>query len=136
MSYKSKGRSDQEWLQLITDCRRSGFSDKEWCLQQEIPISSFYNAVTRLRKKACSIPVRERETQRLDLTTRSQDVVQIDIVPDRSPEPTVPEKYVPLQTHLDNQHMIEIVFQNGELLRISNGADDVLLEKVITIFGR
>ncbi|MFR1127894.1 MULTISPECIES: hypothetical protein [Enterocloster] len=31
-------------------------ADNAWCERHNIPLSSFYNAVTRLRKKACAIP--------------------------------------------------------------------------------
>ena len=44
-------RSDEEWMQLITSCRQSGLSDKEWCVSNGIVVSSFYNGVVRLRKK-------------------------------------------------------------------------------------
>lgn len=49
-------RSEQEWMELIQACRTSGLSDKEWCLQHSIPVSTFYNKLTKLRKKACAIP--------------------------------------------------------------------------------
>ena len=29
-------RSEEEWMKLITSCRQSGLSDKEWCLVNEI----------------------------------------------------------------------------------------------------
>ena len=46
--------TDEEWLDLIMQCRQSGLSDAQWCRQNSIPDSSFYNAVSRLRKKACA----------------------------------------------------------------------------------
>ena len=49
-------RSDEEWIQLITSCRQSGLSDKEWCASNGIVVSSFYNAVVRLRKKSLPDP--------------------------------------------------------------------------------
>ena len=50
---RSANRSLEEWMALITECRQSGLSDAAWCEQQGISVSSFYNAATRLRKKAC-----------------------------------------------------------------------------------
>ena len=72
-------RSDEEWMQLITSCRQSGLSDKEWCVSNGIVVSSFYNAVVRLRKKACQIPEREQNAERIyDLTASSfPDVVRL-----------------------------------------------------------
>ena len=52
----NKRRTDEEWLSLIQECRNSGFSDRNWCEQNNISINTFYNTVTRLRKKACMIP--------------------------------------------------------------------------------
>lgn len=65
-------RSDEEWMQLFTSCRQSGLSDKEWCVFNGIVVSSFYNAVVRLRKKACQNPEREQNAERIyDLTASS-----------------------------------------------------------------
>ena len=49
---RNKRRTDEEWLSLIQQCRSSGFSDHVWCEQNDISINTFYNTVTRLRKKS------------------------------------------------------------------------------------
>ena len=36
---------------FITFCRQSGLFDREWCAANGVFVSSFYNAVVRLRKK-------------------------------------------------------------------------------------
>ena len=36
------------------ECRTSGLTDHEWCLQHDIKIGTFYNWVKRLRKPGCS----------------------------------------------------------------------------------
>ena len=56
MPEKKKIRNDQEWLELIQECRTSGLSDREWCQMHSISINTFYNKVSDLRKKACEIP--------------------------------------------------------------------------------
>ncbi len=56
MSQKKKTRSDEEWLELIQECRASGLPDREWCQMHSISINTFYNKVSDLRKKACEIP--------------------------------------------------------------------------------
>ena len=53
---RNKRRTDEEWLSLIRECRSGGFSDRGWCEQNDISISTFYNTVTRLGKKACVVP--------------------------------------------------------------------------------
>ena len=119
--------TDQEWLDLINECRTSGLSDKDWCEANNIASSTFYNAVTRLRKKACEIPASAgtKSPHILDLTSR-QEVVQIDICPDTTV--TVPTKKT--DAHLDNSHTIKLQ-ANDFRLKISNGADPILLEQVL-----
>ena len=53
---RAPGRSLDEWMKLVTECRQSGLTDAAWCTEHWISPSSFYNAVTRLRKRACQIP--------------------------------------------------------------------------------
>ena len=55
-SKRAPGRSLDEWMKLVTECRQSGLTDAAWCTEHGISPSSFYNAVTRLRKRACQIP--------------------------------------------------------------------------------
>lgn len=56
VKHRNARRTDQEWLDLIQECRTSGLGDKDWCEQNSIPISTFYTKITRLRRKACGIP--------------------------------------------------------------------------------
>lgn len=46
--------SAEEQYKLIMECRRSGLSDHQWCLNNDIKPGTFYNWVNRLRKKGCS----------------------------------------------------------------------------------
>lgn len=54
-------RTDDEWMELITQCRRSGLSDERWCRDNDIPISTFYRHAKILRQKACDIPAHAGE---------------------------------------------------------------------------
>ena len=49
-------RSDDEWMDIITESRSSGLTDADWCRTHDISIHTFYNAVRRLRNKACCLP--------------------------------------------------------------------------------
>ena len=51
---KPNRRTEEEWFQLIQECRTSGLSDKEWCRQNNVTLSDFYYHIRRLTKKACS----------------------------------------------------------------------------------
>ena len=56
MTERNPRRTDEEWLNLIQECRASGLSDKYWCEQHHIHPSNFYYHINRLRNKACDIP--------------------------------------------------------------------------------
>ncbi|MFR3404303.1 MAG: IS66 family insertion sequence element accessory protein TnpA [Blautia faecis] len=51
---RAPGRSLDEWMELVIECRQSGLTDAAWCNEHGISPSCFYNAVTRLRKKSLS----------------------------------------------------------------------------------
>lgn len=136
MTSKRIIRSDTDWMNLITECRQSGLPDRTWCELHDIASSSFYNAVSRLRKKACAIPEHSDTVSVMDLTTRKQDVVQIDIIPDKEPEPVIPVKQELPDMHLDNSHTIELILNGNTSLRITNHADPVLLETVLGILRK
>ena len=129
---RANRRSQDEWFQLIQECRNSGLSDRTWCEQHGILVSSFYNAVKRLRKSACDIPLSSnRRTYALDLTSASkQEAVQIDICADPYPEAVPPAKQMCPAPHLDNSHTIEFMMDNVSL-KVSNSADPFLLQQII-----
>ena len=130
-------RSDSEWMELIRQCRQSGLSDADWCRNQDIPVSSFYNSVSRLRKKACSIPCPVADSEKvLDLTASSPDVVPILIEPETVPAATdVFHSSENAVQHLDNSHTIEICF--GQVsIRVPNGSDPTLLSVILSSVGR
>lgn len=64
-------RSDEEWLNIIHECRTSGLSDKTWCEEHHIHPSKFYYHIRRLRSKACEI------TEREDTIPQKQEVVPV-----------------------------------------------------------
>ena len=126
---RAPGRSLDEWMELVTECRQSGLTDAAWCNEHGISPSCFYNAVTRLRKKACQIPDPAPKASTLDLTSHKQDVVQIAIEPESSPAGLIPDNgNSPM--HLDNSHTIEIE-ADGLLIRMSNEIKPVLLKMLM-----
>ena len=49
MNKTKVSRDEQIWL--IHECRTSGLSDSQWCLQHGIRPGTFYNWVSRIKKK-------------------------------------------------------------------------------------
>ena len=130
---RAKNRSLDEWMDLITECRRSGLCDADWCKKNGIHPSSFYNAVSKLRRKACSLPERTANHNVVDLTASNPDVVQFSIIPDKPQAPAMPASMsMKPEANLDNSHTIEIAV-SGSYVRVKNDADPMLLQQVITI---
>ena len=125
------GRSLDEWMELVTAYRQSGLTDAAWFHENGISPSCFYNAVSRLLKRACQIPDPSRKANTLDLTSHKQDIVQIAVEPDKSPAELISmEKNSSL--YLDNSHTIEIEV-NGLRIRISNDVQPVLLRTLMDV---
>ncbi len=59
MSKKQVKRTDEEWMNLIHECRASALSDKNWCEEHPISVSSFYYQVRRLLKMVCKISLKK-----------------------------------------------------------------------------
>ena len=53
---RNASRTDQKWMDMIHKYRTSDLGDKDWCEQHDIPTSTFYTKITRLRKKTYDIP--------------------------------------------------------------------------------
>ncbi len=49
-----------EQIRLINECRQSGMTDADWCRENDIAVSTFYNWVSRCRKAAAGIRSRHR----------------------------------------------------------------------------
>lgn len=126
---RASKRSLDEWMEMVTACRQSGMTDADWCAEHGIAPSSFYNAVTRLRKQACQIPDPIKKASTLDLTSRKQDVVRIAIEPENSPEELLPNP-MDSSMYLDNSYTIEIE-TNGILIRMSNSVQPSLLNLLL-----
>lgn len=131
---RSPRRSADEQYALIMECRRSGLSDQQWCMQHDINPGTFYNWVKRLRKKACyDIPA---ATGRARLTTPvKQEVVKVDIIPDQDPIPqTLALPKDDKQESFSQPAPIEIRI-NEAVLRISNDVDPRLLAQIMRNLG-
>ena len=123
----SPNRSDEEWYNLIMNCRKSGMSDAQFCRANGIATSTLSCAIKRLRAKSYGIP-EHRDDDIHDLTTSKQDVVKVDIIPDIQP----PRELIPeVAPHIDNSHMIEISLGDVHI-SLCNGADPDLVARTLS----
>lgn len=77
--------------ELVMQCRQSGLSDKQWCLDNNIAPSTFYYWIRRLQQKACyDLP--ETASRRNDIPAVEviQDVVCVNIQPDSATKVKAP----------------------------------------------
>ena len=73
---RSKRIPAEEQYHLIMECRQSGLTDHQWCVEHNIKPGTFYNWVKRLRQKGCvDLPV---STGRSYRAPESQEVVRVD----------------------------------------------------------
>ena len=107
----------EEQYRLIMECRKSGLSDHQWCLNNDINPGTFYNWVKRLRQNnCCDIPERN---QLADRKNAQQEVVKIEMN-------TTPINFA------DTNAVMELAIGNLKLC-IPNGTDPVLLAQTIKI---
>ena len=67
----------EEQYRLIMECRKSGLSDHQWCLNNDINSGTFYNWVKRLCKNGCEDIL---EKNRLSIYEQShQEVIKIEM---------------------------------------------------------
>ena len=71
-------KTPDELYQMIMDCRKSGFSDYRWCKEHNVPTSTFYSWLKKLRKMNYAIPL-AHDTPAVS----KQEVVKVDIVEDK-----------------------------------------------------
>ena len=119
----------EEQIRLINECRQSGMTDADWCRENGIAASTFYNWISRCRKAAAD-QILEPNYGHLETPRPKQDVVPIDIVSAHRPEQHTTSQL--LQMHLDNSHTIEVTMKDVTI-RISNDANPALLARTLRI---
>lgn len=126
-SYNVRVPADMQY-QLIMECRSSGLTDFQWCKEHGIHPGTFYNWVSRLRKKACS-EIPESISKVEPAPSPAQDVVRFNF----NPKAERPESMFPVQPALGNPSRISElsarieISLGGATFRIANGADPAIL---------
>lgn len=128
---RSKCVPMQEQIKLINECRQSGLTDADWCRENGIAPSTFYNWISRCRKASAELTRPNYGHQ--ETPQPKQDVVSIDIIPEELPE-TPPTFQLQQQAslHLENSHTIEVTLKDVTI-RICNNADPILLSQTLQI---
>lgn len=118
--------SREEQYRLIMECRRSGLSDQQWCLNNDIKPGTFYNWVKRLRQSGHpGIPA---PAGRNEFHSNPQEIVKIELG-----KPAVPQMVISDDSNTFSTTMELTV---GSIrLRIPNGTDPVLLAQTLKVLA-
>ena len=131
---RAKPVTADEQYRLIMECRSSGLTDYQWCLEHNIKPGTFYNWVKRLRQKGCAgIPSATGGRNPV-----KQEVVKIDLKKPSVPvleEIAISESVPYSACVLPGIPVIEM-FMSGVTVRIPQGTDEAFLEQVLRILGR
>ena len=128
---RAKRRMEQEQYDMIMECRQSGLSDHQWCLEHDINPGTFYNWVRRFRKQACEFPAPAGKDR---FQAVHQEVVKMEIIPDH------PSDFFEQPSMEDSVEITKPVaameLQIGKaVLMISNQTDPRLLEQTLKLLG-
>ena len=133
---RAKRISSDEQLKLITKCRQSGLSDYQWCQANDINPGTFYNWISRLRKRGVVIPysIAAREPTAAEL----QEVVKVELIPGHEfmsgrPLPDDPPVHNPVVMP-QKDPAVEILLGNSTI-RFFSGADRELVETTLRCLG-
>ena len=116
-------RSDEEWLNIIHECRTSGLSDKAWCEEHHIHTSKFYYHIRRLRAKACEI------TERENTVPQKQEVVPVSFM---EQEFCIPPSRTAGAEEFHPDTVIT-VYMNGIQIGVSNNAARETIAHTISV---
>ncbi len=131
MSKRAPRRSDEEWRKIILEARSCGGSDYEYCRSHGIPHSTFYRALSRLRRHACELQDRSAAVE------CRQEVVPVDIselplggiVPSH---PTSKVEVAPVPGTFEATMRITI---GGSILELTNHADPAMIGSIVQMLG-
>ena len=130
---RSKRIPAEEQYRLIMECRQSGLTDHQWCVEHDINPGTFYNWVKRLRQKGCmDLPA---STGRSYSAPESQEVVRVDFHDTDTPSYEQPLNMIPASTERNNISVAEPMRLSvgSFLLTIPNGTDPKLLAQTLRI---
>ncbi len=131
MSKRAPRRSDEEWRQIILEARSCGSSDFEYCKSHGIPHSTFYRALSRLRRHACEPPTRTATNE------CRQEVVPVNIselpIDEIASEHSMPANVNALPMAFEATMRISV---GGSMLELTNHADPAMVGSILQMLNR
>ena len=133
---RAKRISSDEQFRLITECRRSGLSDYQWCRVNDIRPGTFYNWISRLRKRGMAIP--GSATAMEPTVTELQEVVKVDLIPGHefiSKRPIHYDCPVYNPTAMSQKDPVVEILLGNSTIRFFHGADREMIETTLRCLG-
>lgn len=114
----------EEKYRMIMECRQSGLTDRQWCEEHGIKVSTFYNWLSRFRRKeGYEVP----PSLAPKVAGVKQDVVRISLLPEPEEAPAFPRQEIP---PVETTPAIEI-FMEDIKISVHNTVDTVLLAQTL-----
>lgn len=113
------------------ECRKSGLSDYQWCKQKGINPGTFYNWVSKLRKRGYTFP---DSISKSDSKPMVQEVVKVDVVEQEVSSPIIEQNVHTLPSGFNTDVAAELIVGNVNL-RLFNGADSQIVQTVMKYLG-
>jgi len=123
--------TEKQRYDLILECRNSGLTDYQWCTENNIHPGTFYNWVSRLKKKGISDipdPCGRESVHPIN----KQEVIKVATCFTQSA--IINEPATILDSNATSLAPIEIDV-NGATIRISNSIDVSLLKSILCAIG-
>ena len=132
---KRRYTADEQY-EMVIECRSSGLTDYQWCMEHGINMNTFHSWVKRLKTRHHRNVPRRYGCRTIDLPPVKQDIVRIDVVDDTVADDSVPvvkESLLPSSTQCDTP-AIKIQVP-GIDISVSNHADPSLVSHILRSIG-
>ena len=129
---KTKSTTTEEQLKHIMECRRSGLTVYQWCEKKGITPTSYYNWISRLRKKGITLP----EFTASNPVPTLNEVVQVNIAQELDEISYAEHQNTPISENISapSQPAVEILLGDATV-HFFNNTDPVIIESTIRSLG-
>lgn len=112
---------------LVMQCRKSGLSDKQWCINNAIAPSTFYWWIKKLRQQACyEIPEHSFKCN-TNIVTEKQDVVCVNVLPEAA-------ENITLFAEENDAQMAHIMFKyKNASITLQDDFNEYTLKRLLTV---
>lgn len=112
---------------LVMQCRKSGLSDKQWCIDNDIAPSTFYWWIKKLRQQACYQVPEHNLKKNTDMTSEKQEVVCVNVLPKVTENTALPYEK-------DDTYRTPIVFQyKNAYITLQDSFNEQTLLKLLNV---